>query len=242
MATTAQLMSIKLEGMHSIPHRFGREGASETYKRGELLRMNATSQLEGASAEPLQRIMGWATEDASGTTDQKVGYNPILPGMLFELNCGTSATAGTIVIDDESKLYPLNVTSNKWFVDKTDGKNPCVRVVELVGDIDETVGRVLVEFLPHTLESSGILTAEETFDPGCIGDGNEEVGELTVTGAELGDWVIGISFSIDVADLHTFAAVTAQNVVTYQILNNTSAGIDLASATMAVWVQRAKGV
>lgn len=79
------------------------------------------------------------------------------------------------------------------------------------------------------------LDASETFDAGSIADGDEEVGEITVTGAALGDFVLA-SLSIDVADLAITAAVTAANTVTYQLLNNTGGAIDLASATLRVRV------
>lgn len=77
--------------------------------------------------------------------------------------------------------------------------------------------------------------ASETYDAGSIDDGNEEVGELTVTGAALGDYCLS-SITVDVADLAITAAVTAANTVTYQLLNNTGGAIDLASATVKVLV------
>lgn len=79
------------------------------------------------------------------------------------------------------------------------------------------------------------LEASETFDAGSIADGDEEVGEITVTGAVLGDFCLA-SLSIDVADLAITAAVTAADTVTYQLLNNTGGAVDLASATVRVRV------
>lgn len=79
------------------------------------------------------------------------------------------------------------------------------------------------------------LDGSETYDAGSIADGDEEVGEITVAGAALGDFVLA-SLSVDVADLAITAAVTAANTVTYQLLNNTGGAIDLASATVRVRV------
>lgn len=79
------------------------------------------------------------------------------------------------------------------------------------------------------------LDGSETYDAGSIADGDEEVGEITVAGAALGDFVL-VSLSIDVADLAITAAVTAADTVTYQLLNNTGGAIDLASATVRVRV------
>lgn len=79
------------------------------------------------------------------------------------------------------------------------------------------------------------LDASETYDAGSIADGDEEVGEVTVTGAVLGDFCVA-SFSLDVADLAITAAVTAADTVTYQLLNNTGAAVDLASGTVRVRV------
>lgn len=76
-----------------------------------------------------------------------------------------------------------------------------------------------------------MLDGSETYDAGSIADGDEEVGELTITGAALGDFVL-VSHSLDVADLAITGAVTAANTVTYQLLNNTGAAVDLASGTV----------
>ena len=75
------------------------------------------------------------------------------------------------------------------------------------------------------------LDGSETYDAGDIADGDEEVGELTITGAALGDFVL-VSHSLDVADLAITGAVTAANTVTYQLLNNTGGAINLASGTV----------
>ena len=79
------------------------------------------------------------------------------------------------------------------------------------------------------------LDGSETYDAGEIADGDEEVGEVTVTGAALGDFVLA-SFSLDVADLAITAAVTAADTVTYQLLNNTGGAVNLASGTVRVRV------
>jgi len=86
----------------------------------------------------------------------------------------------------------------------------------------------------NNIEILPIVT--QTWDPGSIDDGNEEVVEVTVTGAKLGDFV-EVSFSLDVADLALVASVTALNTVTVQLLNNTGGAIDLASGTLRVLVK-----
>ena len=83
-----------------------------------------------------------------------------------------------------------------------------------------------------------MFTGSATWNPGSIGDGNEEAKEITVTGAALGDFVIGVSFSVDVADLVLNAQVTAANTVTAVLANNTGGAIDLASGTIRVIVAK----
>lgn len=77
--------------------------------------------------------------------------------------------------------------------------------------------------------------ASATWNPGAILDGNEEVTEVTVPGANLGDFAFA-SFSLDVADLTLSAAVTAANTVTVQLGNWTGGTLDLGSGTVRVKV------
>ncbi len=81
------------------------------------------------------------------------------------------------------------------------------------------------------------LKGSATWDPGSIADGNEEATTVTVTGAVLGDYAIA-SFSLDVADLVLDAQVTAADIVTCVLANNTGGAIDLASGTVYVRVFR----
>ena len=72
-----------------------------------------------------------------------------------------------------------------------------------------------------------------TWDPGSIANGAEASVDVSLVGAELGDIAVA-SFSLDVQDLVISAAVTAQNVVTVTLANNTGGAIDLASGTVKV--------
>jgi len=80
-------------------------------------------------------------------------------------------------------------------------------------------------------EKARWLEGSDTWDPGNIADGGEEVKEVTVTGAALGDFVL-VSFSLDVADLTLVGAVTAADTVTVQLVNSTGGAIDLAEGTV----------
>ena len=79
---------------------------------------------------------------------------------------------------------------------------------------------------------------KDTFNFGSIADGNEEVTGVTVSGVALGDMVLGVASSVDVADLDLTANVTAANQVTVVVLNNTGGAIDLATAEYTALVGR----
>jgi len=81
----------------------------------------------------------------------------------------------------------------------------------------------------------GDLYGSDTWDAGSIADGNEEAKDVAVTGAELGDVCLA-SMGVDVTDLTLDAQVTASNVVTCILANNTGGAIDLASTTVRVRV------
>jgi len=59
-----------------------------------------------------------------------------------------------------------------------------------------------------------------TFEDASILDGDEYVNDVTVPGAQLGDFVL-VAPELDTADLAWYACVTAANTVTVQISNMT---------------------
>jgi N-acetylmuramic acid 6-phosphate (MurNAc-6-P) etherase len=79
---------------------------------------------------------------------------------------------------------------------------------------------------------SNIWTAKGTINFGPVADGDEAVDTIAVPGVALGDVVIGVSASITVADLTVTAFVSAANVVTVSVANNTGGSIDLAATAV----------
>ena len=77
---------------------------------------------------------------------------------------------------------------------------------------------------------SKAIAGSKTWDAGSIADGNEEALDITVLGAELGDFVL-CSLGVDVADLALSGAVTAADTVTLVLGNDTGGAVDLASTT-----------
>ena len=76
--------------------------------------------------------------------------------------------------------------------------------------------------------------ASEVKDWAALADHQEAAEEITVTGAALGDFVTGVSLSIDIADHVLDAQVTATNEVTAVLTSFMAGANDLASATIRV--------
>ncbi len=70
-----------------------------------------------------------------------------------------------------------------------------------------------------------LVGSKAAWNMASLNDEDEVVTTVTVTGAALGDYV-EVSSSADVADLELTGMVTAADVVTVQLSNLTSAGID----------------
>lgn len=79
------------------------------------------------------------------------------------------------------------------------------------------------------------LSASTTWNPGNIAANADEHKEVTVPGAELGDYVIA-SFSLALSHLVLTAEVSAANTVEVQLFNHTGGAIDLAEGTLYVRV------
>ena len=92
--------------------------------------------------------------------------------------------------------------------------------------------------LDATGSASTVLTGSETWDAASMGDGNEEMEEVTVVGAAIGDTVI-VNLGIDIIDLEISGQVTAEDTVTIVLSNNTGGTLDLGSTTLEVFVLKA---
>ena len=62
--------------------------------------------------------------------------------------------------------------------------------------------------------------------------------DVTVPNVALGDMLVAVSVGVDTIDGVIYGAVTAANVVTLTLLNNSAGAIDLASTTRKFIVGR----
>ena len=83
-----------------------------------------------------------------------------------------------------------------------------------------------------------MVTETVNFGNAATGSGTFASVDVTVPNVALGDIVIGISMGVDTVDGAVAGAVTAANVVTLTLLNNSAGAIDLASTTCKFVVGR----
>lgn len=69
------------------------------------------------------------------------------------------------------------------------------------------------------------------FGNAAVGSGTFASVDVAVPGVALGDIVMGVSVGVDTVDAVIGGSVTAANVVTLTLLNNSAGAIDLASTT-----------
>ena len=82
------------------------------------------------------------------------------------------------------------------------------------------------------------VTETVDFANAATGSGTFASVDLTVPNVALGDIVIGVSMGVDTVDGVVQGAVTAANVVTLTLLNNSAGAINLASTTCKFVVGR----
>ena len=93
----------------------------------------------------------------------------------------------------------------------------------------------LEEWFGNLPKINNYLVGSETKDFGEIADGADLSEDVTVTGAALGDFAIA-SIGVDSVDLIITATVTAANVATVNVENQSGGAVDLASTTLRVKV------
>lgn len=88
-------------------------------------------------------------------------------------------------------------------------------------------------------QRSSFLFGSATYDAASLIDAAGATGTITVTGAALGDMVVGISFGVDLQGLTLTAYVSAANTVSFRLQNESTATVDLASTTVRAVVAKA---
>lgn len=92
--------------------------------------------------------------------------------------------------------------------------------------------------LPGVFNEMWMVTETVNFGNAATGSGTFASVDVTVPNVALGDIVLGVSVGVDTVDAVIGGAVTAANVVTLTLLNNSAGAIDLASTTAKFAVGR----
>jgi hypothetical protein len=92
----------------------------------------------------------------------------------------------------------------------------------------------LVDDVELVRAAASEFEASKTWDIGNLADGAGEETTVTVTGAALGDFVTGVSLSLDTDGLILYGWVSAANTVTVRAQNESGGALDIASATLRV--------
>ena len=83
-----------------------------------------------------------------------------------------------------------------------------------------------------------LVTETVNFGNAATGSGTFASVDVTVPNVALGDMLLGVSVGVDTIDGVIYGAVTAANVVTLTLLNNSGGAINLASTTCKFIVGR----
>lgn len=78
----------------------------------------------------------------------------------------------------------------------------------------------------------GVLTGSATYDTASLLDGAGVTTQVIVTGALLGDFVVSVSLGVDLQGITVTGYVSATNVVSVRIQNESGGTLDLASTTI----------
>jgi hypothetical protein len=130
-----------LEGMTSVPVRWGKEEASMSYLAGALLVQDASSgELEEAGADPAV-VIGVALKAASGVAGTAVPYVPFRKGIVFEVSCNN-----TVTMANHLQLYGAALASGVWSLDLAETTTNTFRIIHIPPEMIGVANpRVLVE-------------------------------------------------------------------------------------------------
>jgi hypothetical protein len=130
------------------------EAASQSFEAGDIVKMASgkVAIAESDVAADGDYVIGVAAEDATGTTDTKIGVFVGTADAEFVANVqdtGTLAVTNIGVAYDI--VYDTASSINIFRVDLGDTTNPCLIVTELVDAAGDVNGRVAFKFLNDTM-------------------------------------------------------------------------------------------
>ena|SRR3990172_7988129 len=82
----------------------------------------------------------------------------------------------------------------------------------------------------------GFIYQSATLDVASLADAAGASNDVTVNGVAIGDICVGVSFGVDIVDVLIHGDVTAANVVTVRVQNESGGAVNLASTTIRILV------
>jgi hypothetical protein len=149
MATVRHMEFSRMMNGNFVPVLHGREAASQTFKAGAVLALDANNDIVKAGADPAN-ILGIALEDASNRASAggDLAFIPAVPGAVFQANVRGTGAANNIQQTDFMKKFGLvEMSGGEWVVDKDDTTNTRVKIVSFIDPVGEVNGRVEFIFL-----------------------------------------------------------------------------------------------
>lgn len=180
-------------------------------------------------------IWAYGTDRVTIADNEVVDSNIEAVGGIYGIAVGLTGSVNTTRV---------NVTGN---ITDTAAVSQCDRS-RFTGNIVTTTsglttsGNTNTVIVNNTVDSElawADLKGSATVDPGNLVAGAGANSTVTVTGAAMGDVVVGVSFSSIQAGIMLTASVTAADTVTVRIRNDSGGAIDLASGTLRAYVNKA---
>lgn len=137
-------------GALSVPVRTdGLEAAGQSWVAGAPL-IASSGSLAEASDDPTSGIIGFACNDASGTTGAAVSYIPALPDIEFEATLEDQSNGDhALVAGNKYTNFAIRqrTANGAWYLDENDTTNDGAVVVEFVEPVGTVQARVRARLL-----------------------------------------------------------------------------------------------
>lgn len=126
------------------------EGASQTFKEGEVIIASSGYGVVGAADPAVGTIIGVSCNAGNNTTAglYNIGIVPALNSVVFEGQLQNGAGTAAIAQTDLFLAYSINVTSNVWWIDKDDTTHKDTMIVGFKDAVGTVNGVVYFVFLP----------------------------------------------------------------------------------------------